>query len=139
MAAFNVGAEGRSALEILVEGGAAIWAAMFGPGGDESLRMNLEATIAAIRNPEAIGEGRAREMSGEIDELADLVSRAQREGALPTDFEPHALSTLLLAATEGMQLLNGQLQGGVDTDAAWRLLVRMIEGLQAEHPTQASD
>jgi hypothetical protein len=33
-----------------------------------------------------------------------------------------------------MQLLHGQLQGGVDGDGTWQLLVRMVNGLAApEH------
>jgi AcrR family transcriptional regulator len=139
MTAFDEGAAGRSALDVLVDGGAAIWKAMFDPENADALRMNLEATIAAIRHPESIGDEYAREMAGELDQLAALVARAQSEGSLRDDFDARSLSALLLAATEGMQVLNGQLQGDVDTGGAWEVLVRMIAGLQPEQPARESE
>jgi hypothetical protein len=40
------------------------------------------------------------------------------------------LAATLIAVTQGMQLLHSQLQGDVDVNDAFQLLVRMVEGLQ---------
>ena len=136
---FNLDADDRTAYSVLVEGGEAVWAALFGPEGDDALSMNLEATVAAIRHPEAIGERFAREMAAEVDVLANLIERAQAERSLRSDFEPSVLASLLLAVTQGMHVLNGQLRGNVDVDAAWTLLQRMIEQLGQPGPATGQD
>jgi len=129
LSAFNIDGDDRSALEVLIEGGTTVWGALFGPEGDDALLLNLEATVAAIRQPEQIGEHLAREMAGEVGHLSQVIQQAQTEGSLPSDFEARTLAATLLAVTQGMHLLRGQLGGEVDVDAAWRLLVRMIQQL----------
>ena len=131
---FNQGTEDQSALELLVSGGKAVWSALFGPEGDDALRINLEATVAAIRHPGEISEHLASEMTAEVRLLAGLIERAQDDGALPSDLEPQTLAALLLAVTQGMHLLNGQLRGDADVEGVWELLQRMIEQLGRSSP-----
>lgn len=119
----------RGGLELLLGGGRAVWDVLFGPEGDDALRMNLEATVAGVRDPEVIGAHLRQQMAAEIDHMAQIVRRAQREGSLSSDVDAATLGALLLAVTQGVHVLNGQLQGGVDVDAVWQLLVRMVEGL----------
>lgn len=129
MAAFDSETDPRGGLELLLGGGRAVWDVLFGPEGDDALRMNLEATVAGVRDPEVIGAHLRQQMAAEIDHMAQIVRRAQREGSLSSDVDAATLGALLLAVTQGVHVLNGQLQGGVDVDAVWQLLVRMVEGL----------
>lgn len=134
MSAFEADGAEVSALATLTAGGAAIWESIFGPDSADSLRMNLEATIAAVRQPETVGEPIAATRRDDITRLTAVVSTAQADGELEADFDPELLATLLVGVMQGMQLLHGQLQGGIDGDGTWRLLVRMVNGLAApEH------
>jgi hypothetical protein len=83
-----------------------------------------------MRDPEAIGDQFARQMAGEVEQLATLVERAQGEGAITSAINARSLAATLIAVTQGMQLLHSQLQGDVDVNDAFQLLVRMVEGLQ---------
>ena len=130
MSAFDVDATDRSTFDILADGGAAVWSAVFGPHGEDAIRITLEATLAAMRAPEAIGDQFARQMAGEVDQLAALVERAQSERSITPAINARSLAATLIAVTQGMQLLHSQLQGDVDVNDAFQLLVRMVEGLQ---------
>jgi AcrR family transcriptional regulator len=134
MSAFEEDGSEVSALATLTAGGAAIWESIFGPDSADSLRMNLEATIAGVRQPDVVGAPLAATRREDIARLTAVVSAAQADGELQTDFEPELLATILVGVMQGMQLLHGQLQGGIDDDGTWRLLVRMVNGLAApEH------
>lgn len=130
LSAFEGDTDDRGGLELLFGGGRAVWDVLFGPEGGDALRINLEATVAGVRDPEVIGAHLRDQMASEVSQLGELVEQAQREGTLAGDFDPRVLGAMLLAATQGIHVLNAQLQDGVDTDAAWRLLKRMVEGLK---------
>jgi AcrR family transcriptional regulator len=131
LSAFDGEIDDRGGLELLLGGGRAVWDVLFGPEGDDALRINLEATVAGVRDPEIIGAHLRDQMASEVDQLSQLVERAQGEGTLAADFDPRVLGAMLLAATQGMHVLNAQLQNDTDIEAAWRLLTRMVEGLEA--------
>jgi AcrR family transcriptional regulator len=131
LALFEVDPDGGNAYETLVAGGEAVWRALLQtPEGDDALRMYLEATLAALRHPDEIGERFAGEMAEEVNQLATLIAAAQREGSLASEVDTRALGALLLAVTQGMHVLHGQLDGDVDVDGAWELLTRMIAALR---------
>jgi hypothetical protein len=122
--------ERGSAMHTLLSGGEAVWHALFRTAeGEDSLRMYLEAALAALRHPESIGDELATDMAAKVDQLAVVVEAAKREGSLDADLDARALGTLLLATTEGMHVLHGQLRGDVDVDAVWELFVQMISAL----------
>lgn len=137
LSAFDADRDERGGLEVLFGDGRAVWDLLFGPEGNDALRINLEATVAGVRDPEVIGAHLRDQMAAEVNQLGQLVERAQRERTLATDFDPRVLGAMLLAATQGMHVLNAQLQDDIDTDAAWRLLKRMVEGL--ERPATTTD
>ena len=116
MSAFEEDGSEVGSLATLTAGGAAIWDSIFGPDNADSLRMNLEATIAGVRQPDAVGAPLAVTRREDIARLTAVVSAAQANAELQADFEPELLATILVGVLQGMQLLHGQLQGGVDGD-----------------------
>ena len=57
------------------------------------------------RMPELAGAVRAQ-MRGWIHLVADIISRARRDGDLPSQLDPTALATILVAATDGLKDLS---------------------------------
>ena len=57
------------------------------------------------RMPELAGTVRAQ-MRGWIHLVADIISRARRDGDLPSQLDPTALATILVAATDGLKDLS---------------------------------
>lgn len=132
MLPFGAVEAGRSAFEVLLEGGAAIWTALATPEALDGARMLLEATVAGMRHPESVGVHSTEEMAAARTQLAALIRLAQEEGSLDASVDATALASLLIGVTHGIQVLAVQLDGDVDRTAAWELLRRMVEGLRPE-------
>lgn len=129
MRAFEQRREGQSALELLVEGGQEVWQGLLDANALDTARMNLEATVAAMRHPETIGEPLREEMNGIREHITEVVRLAQADGSIDPTLDASALGSLLLSMTLGTQMLMVQLSGAVDADAIWQLTTRMVRGL----------
>ena len=123
--------DGDSALDLLIEGGRQVWEDLMAGDALDGARMNLEATVAAMRHPDTIGASLNKEVTSICDQIAELVRHAQAQGSIDPDVDAMALANLLLSITAGTQALIVQRSGDVDVGAIWQLTVRMVRGL---HP-----
>jgi len=131
MQPFGEIAEGGQAMDLLLEGGNAIWAAMETPTAREDARMLLEATVAGMRHPETVGAELSGEMAATRAQLAGLIELARTEGSLPSDVDSTTMASLLVGATLGIKMLQIQLDGDVSAVEIGKLLTRMLRGLGA--------
>ena len=118
-----------SALELLMSAGAHIWDGLATHGARDETILNLEATLAAAREPaiaapliESLGEIRRR--------LEHLIRDAQAAGELDSTLDPTALALLLIAATSGIQTLALQLGPAVDVPSVWQTLEQLLAGVR---------
>jgi len=130
MLPFDAPEPGKAAFDVLVDGGRAIWESIGRDEARDEARMWLEATVAGLRHPETVGAHLARELTGVREQLATLIAAAKAEGTLADDVDDVALAALLIGATNGMQMLSVQLEGDVDSEASWTLLLRILDGLR---------
>lgn len=128
MRAFEEYEDGDGALDLLIQGGREVWAGLLDADALDTARINVEATVAAMRHPETIGEPLREEMNGVREHIAAVVRRAQSEGSIDPAVDAAALGSLLLAMTLGTQMLMVQMSGDVDADAIWQLTTRMVRG-----------
>lgn len=124
-----VDAPDASPLDVLLTAGARIWDGISADGARAETMLNLEATLAAARDPEVSGP-LAESLGAMRVLLGGLIREAQSRGELDRSVDPGGLALLLIAVTGGMQTLALQAGDPVDVRAVWRVLEQLLAGIR---------
>jgi AcrR family transcriptional regulator len=94
---------GESPLEALHTLGAAVFGQLNNPECDAITKVHIEMLPEVLRRPD-MAKGPQQELCAWRDSLSDLLTEAQRNGALSTQIDPDGLAVLLICAWEGLRI-----------------------------------
>lgn len=113
----------------LHEIGTAAWAKLREPDSRQDIILNLESTLAAVRDPERAGDGARDVQRALIEMLASLIREAQAAEEVDPETDAPALAATLLACHLGSGLLALQLGDELDTSAIHDVVTQLLDGL----------
>lgn len=121
-----------SALEALILVGATAWEQFRGEGAREHAALSLEVALAAYRKQEQAGSRFAAGSRQLIQLATRLVEQAQAQRQIDPQLNARAVGMTLIAVHHGLMGLLVSLDGEVDTDGAFEVLVTMLRRLAPE-------
>lgn len=97
----------------------------------DALICEVQMALTAAREPDDFGPIMHRNREAIRELLAEMVRAAQEAGEIDPNVEPDVLAVILQATTTGIQMLKLEERDDINIEAAFDLMIRMINGLSS--------
>ncbi|MEX2426483.1 MAG: TetR/AcrR family transcriptional regulator [Thermomicrobiaceae bacterium] len=100
----------------------------------DAMICDIQMAVMAAQYPEEIGPDVAQTSQSVRRLLEGMIQAAQHSGEIDPEIDSGDLALLLQAATSGIQMLKLTDPNDLDAESAFKLMVRMVQGLRTPTP-----